>query len=204
MTDSDITGNITADCGLIPSKQEMIEAHEVGCTCECCCQLSESNCKDNVEECEEDNQPSGGMKKMGRKLTPIMANCALLLATVALSGLVVRAGNIQSANTIDSNPAIGIEISNTDIGIVITDINHAEIIRVDDVIEANDLKPTDTDIVGTGTTDITNLNNQIGDIAINAEDIVIDASEVISPIDPAGLDYISASVDHDILPAIRN
>jgi len=49
MTDSDITGNITADCGQVPQKQEMIEAHEVGCTCDCCCQLSESNCQDNLD-----------------------------------------------------------------------------------------------------------------------------------------------------------
>jgi len=202
MTDSDITRNITADCGQIPQKQEMIEAHEVGCTCDCCCQLSDSNCQDNLDQCDE-AQPSGGMKKMKSKLTPIMANCAVLLAILALAGLVARAGNIRSADTIHINPAIDTQIADTDIGIVITDINHAAIMRGDDVIEVDDIKPIDTEIVGIGAIEITNLNSQSGEVALDVKNSVANIDEAISPIDPADSNYIHASVVH-ILPAIRN
>jgi hypothetical protein len=202
MTDSDITGNITADCGQVPQKQEMIEGHEVGCTCDCC-QLSESICQDNLDQCEQAQQPSGGMKRMKGKLTPIMANCAVLLAIFALSGLVARAGNIRSSDTIHINPAIDTQIANSDIGIVITDINHAAIIRGVDVIEANDIQPINTNIVGVAAIEITNLNSQIGEIAIGVENTVVEVDEAISPVYRAGSNYTNASVNRDILSAIR-
>lgn len=198
MTDSDITGNITADCGQVPQGQEMIEGHEAGCTCNCCCELSESNCQDNLDQCEQAQQPSGGMTRMKSKLTPIMANCAVLLAILALSGLVARGGNIRSADTIHINPAIDNQIADTDAGIV-TRINHPAIIRGYDVIDANDIELIDTNIAGVGAIEISNLNSQI---AINV-DTVVDIDEAISPIDSAESNYINASLDRDILPAIR-
>src|SRR5437870_5239464 len=204
MTNSDITGNITADCGQVPQKQEMIEAHEVGCTCDCCCPLSKSNCQDNLDQCEETEQLSGGTKTMRRKLTPIMANCAVLLAIFALSGLVARASNFRNADRIHINPAIDTQIANPRVGMVLTDINHAAIILGDGVIEANDIKATDPDIVGVRAIEINNVGRQIGEIATDVENTVIDIDKAISPIDAAGSIYINTSVERDILPAIRN
>jgi hypothetical protein len=204
MTDSDITGNITAECGQVPQKQEMIETHDDGCTCDCCCQLSESNCQDNLDQCEEAKEPSGGMKKMRRKLTPIMANGAVLLAILALSGLIARASNIQGADTIDIKPAIDTRTANATVGTVISEINYAPTINASDLIESIDIEPIDTHIVGVGEIKMTKLDNQIGETVIDVENTRVDLDEVIPPIDLAEANYIHASVDRDILPTIRN
>lgn len=194
MTDSDITGNITADCGQIPQRQEMIEGHESGCTCDSCCELSESNCQDNLDQCEQTQQPSGGMKGMKTKLRPIMANCAVLLAILTLSVVVARAGTIRSVDAIQINPAIENHIAITDIGIVVTDIKHAASVDGNDVIG---------NIVGVDPIQISNLNSQVDEIAINVENKVVDTGEAISPIYPTVSNYIDTSVDRD-LSAKRN
>ena len=91
MIDSDITGNIT-------------ETHDTDCTCESCCPNSISNCQDNRDECEETEQPSGRMKKMKDKLVPIMANCAVIIAVIGLSGSISQSKAIEhiSASRIDA------------------------------------------------------------------------------------------------------
>jgi len=116
MIDSDITGNIP-------------ETHDTDCTCECCCPSSISNCEDTRDQCEETERPSERIKKMKDKLVPIMANCAVIIAVIGLSGTISRINAIEhiSANRIDSiqrqiSPAIQ-DISRRDIiaGSIITD-----------------------------------------------------------------------------------
>jgi hypothetical protein len=204
MIDSDITGNIAACCHELPQKQEMIDAHESDCACDCCRLLSESNCQDNLDQCEEAQQPSGGMKKMRSKLTPIMANCAVLLAILALSGLSARASNIRGADTIHINPAIDARTANATVGNVISEIKDDPAISAKDLIENTDIGPIDTDIVGVGGIEITNLDNQIGETVIDPQNTRVDVDEVILPIDSAEANYIQTSVDRDILPTIRN
>lgn len=148
MTDSDITRNIIADCGQ-PQTQEMIEAHQVGCTCECCCKLSESNCQDNLDQCEEAQQPSGGgMKKMRGKLTPMMANCAVLLAVLVLSGQIARAGDIPTS---EIKSDIETRIVSDSVGIVIGEIGEAaSTINAIDVIDSAEIAAIDAELIGVG------------------------------------------------------
>jgi hypothetical protein len=91
MIDSDIIGNIT-------------ETHDTDCTCESCCPSSMSNCQDNRDECEETEQRSGRMKTMKDKLVPIMANCAVIIAVIGLSGSISQSKAIEhtSASRIDA------------------------------------------------------------------------------------------------------
>ena len=101
MIDSDITG-ITTDCHELPQKPEAIDAHPAGCVCDCCCQFSESDCQDNIEQ---DVESSGGMKsrmkKMRSKSTPMITNCAVLLAILVLAGVTARASNILGVDILD-------------------------------------------------------------------------------------------------------
>lgn len=98
MIDSDITGNNTADCHEPP---EAIDAHPEGCVCDCCCQFSESDCQDNIEQdVESSGRMKNRMKKM-RKSTPIMANCAVLLVILVLAGGLARASNIPGVDILD-------------------------------------------------------------------------------------------------------
>lgn len=95
MIDSDITGNITSDCQELMQTEEIPETHHTDCTCDCCCPISISNCQDNRDECEETEQPSGRMKKMKDKLVPIVANCAVIIAVIGLSGSISRISAVE-------------------------------------------------------------------------------------------------------------
>jgi hypothetical protein len=194
MIDSDIMGNITADCGQLPQKQEMNEAHEIGCTCDSCCHLSESNCQDNLDQYEETQQPSGGMKKMRSKLTPIMASCGILLAIVVLAGQIARASNIPGSDTIQINPDIQTRTARARVGVVIREISDAaSTVSAIDVIDSADI---DADVVGVEQASI--------GAAINVEYARVDVEKHISPIEPAEANYIHASVNYHIIPTIRN
>lgn len=45
MIDSDIRGNIDADCEMPMSDSTECETHHPNCTCEDCCQLTDSFCE---------------------------------------------------------------------------------------------------------------------------------------------------------------
>ena len=107
MIDSDITGNVP-------------ETHDTDCTCECCCPSSIANCQDN--ECEETEQPSGRMKKMKDKLVPIMANCAVIIAVIGLSGSISQSKALERIST------SRIDAIQRQISPAIQDINRVDII----------------------------------------------------------------------------
>jgi hypothetical protein len=205
MSDSDITGNIGADCRELPQTQEMID-HEAHCTCDGCCMRAESICQDNLNQCAEAQQPSGGMKKMRNKLTPILANCAVLLAILGLSGAFAQARDIESTDTIKNNVAV--ETSHPDVAgndIVINDVHDAGTIIAHAVLEITDIKPIDTGIEEGKKIESVNLNNQIDESIIAVENRTIDVDGIVSPIELADAVHIEAisAVDTSILPAIR-
>jgi hypothetical protein len=116
MIDSDITGHITSDCEKRMQTPETPGAHGVDCTCDTCCPISESNCQDNRDQCEQTQPSSGRMKKMKDKLVPILANCAVILAVIGLSGSISRINainRIQAANinAIHRQTSSGVEIN---------------------------------------------------------------------------------------------
>jgi hypothetical protein len=202
MTDSDITGNIIADCGMTPQKQDIAEAHDAGCTCECCCLLSETNCEDNIDQCETP-QTSGGKSKMRSKLTPILANCALLLAVVGFSSAIVRAGEISRNAEIRTDRVVQEQIAD----VLANDISQADPI----VVDQNVATTTDVDgieIVDTveGIDDtIASSTNLIDDDVIDVGDVQIDIENVSSAIEPAKADgIVNTSVNGRIVPTIQS
>jgi hypothetical protein len=92
MVESDITGNISSDCEN-PLANSASEMHHPDCTCDGCCQSSQSICEDN--DCSEAQQVTGGKKKMRNKLVPILANCAVLLAFIGISVRIIEAAEIH-------------------------------------------------------------------------------------------------------------
>ncbi len=162
MTDSDITGNIIADCGTTPQKQDMAEAHHAGCMCECCCLLSETNCEDTIDQCET-AQTLGGTKKMKSKVTPILANCALLLAVIGFSSAITNAGIIQHHAKINIDPAVQSQVG---------DILAVETIQTDSISIDQDLpkgaRVDRIDVADGSDITITSSTNLIGDHIINA------------------------------------
>ena len=95
MIDGDITGNVTSDCQEMMQTQEMPEAHDVDCSCECCCKISQTNCQDNRSECEDAEQVSGRMRKMRKRFVPLLANGAVILAVIGFSGSINRISAIE-------------------------------------------------------------------------------------------------------------
>lgn len=83
---SDFTGNLNSDCEKPICHATDCETHHADCTCDSCCQLTDSVCEDNRDPYEETLRPSGGTK-MKKKLMPMLANCAVLLAVITISGL---------------------------------------------------------------------------------------------------------------------
>jgi hypothetical protein len=92
MVESDITGNISSDCEN-PTSNPASEMHHPDCTCDGCCESSRSIREDN--DCAEDQQVTGGKKKMRNKLVPILANCVVLLAVIVISGRIIEAAEIN-------------------------------------------------------------------------------------------------------------
>lgn len=90
MIESDIRGNSNAECEMPICHGTECETHHAECTCDDCCQPTDSFCEDNHDQCET-HQPSGG-KKMMNKLMPILAKAVVLPGVLAISGLV---GNAQ-------------------------------------------------------------------------------------------------------------
>ena len=128
---------------------------------------------------------------MRNKLTPILANCAVLLAILGLSGVIAQARNIESADTINNHPAVETSLSDVYVGgndIVIDEVNDAVTTVANDVLE------------------IANLDNQIDQSIIEVESKTIDIDGVVSPIELAEAVYINAiaPVGGDIPPTIRS
>lgn len=187
MIDGDITRNI-ADSRQLMQKQEMIESHEAGCECECCCGVSESNCQDNLAQCAEAQQPSERRKKMKGKLVPVLVNSALLLAVVGLSNMIANAHVIRSAAAINITPADEIRIGNISldgVAVVINEVNPVDEIGnstatviADPVIENADIDPIDP------------IDTAIGAAQINAPDLIepiagsLDIARVLTAIVP--------------------
>jgi hypothetical protein len=202
MTDSDITGNIIADCGMTPLTQDISEAHAAGCTCECCCLLSETNCEDNIDQCETP-QTSGGKRKMRSKLTPILANCALLLAVVGFSSAIARAGEINRNAEIRKDRAVQKQIA---------DVLANDISQVDPIVVDHDVATT-TNVDGIEIVDtvegiditIASSTSLIDDHVIDAGNLQIDIDNVLSPIEPAKADgIVNTSVNGRIGPTIQS
>jgi hypothetical protein len=94
MIESDIRGDSNAECEMPICHGTECETHHPDCTCDNCCQPTDSFCEDNRDQCEQTHQPSGG-KKMMNKLMPILAKAVVLPAVLALSTL---GGNAQTLN----------------------------------------------------------------------------------------------------------
>jgi hypothetical protein len=205
MIDSDITGNI-AECRQLTQKQEMIESHEAGCECDCCCGLSESDCQDNLAQCSETQQPSERRKKMKGKLIPALVNSALLLTVIGLSNTITNARNIRGAAInikAASETRIG-NISLDSVAIVIDDISESTAaVIADAVIENADIDPLDVSIVADTQLSVTDFSEQIAEpLDKNAR---LDIERVLLPV-VADVEYTHtiALVNSDILPEIRS
>ena len=100
MIESDIRGNSDAECEMPICHGTECETHHPECTCDDCCQLTDSFCEDNRDQCEQTHQSSGG-KKMMNKLMPILAKAVVLPAVLAISTL---GGKAQTLNhPVDAN-----------------------------------------------------------------------------------------------------
>jgi hypothetical protein len=199
MTDSDITRNIIADCGMTPQKQDMAEAHDAGCTCECCCLRSDTNCEDNLDQCEVP-QTLRGKKKMRSKLTPILANCALLLAVIAFSSAITRAGEVQRYAQITIDPAVQTQIADV---LAVDPIQSDSIIMDQDVLRSTNADGIEiADIVDRSDITITGSTNLIDD-HIDVGKLRID--NVLSRIERAkAAKIVNASLNGRIDPTIHN
>jgi len=83
MTDSEIINNTTTECGESPQNEETTEGHRPGCMCECCCQISEVDCHNNLSTCE--TLPTMKVQRnMKNRLVPSLANCAMVLVLIGL------------------------------------------------------------------------------------------------------------------------
>lgn len=103
MIESDIRGNINAECETPMCHGSECEMHHPECTCDACCQPTDSICEDNRDQCEETHPTSGG-KKMKNRLMPILANSVVVLAVIANSGLVSNARSLD--RTVDLNTGV--------------------------------------------------------------------------------------------------
>ena len=118
MMENDFTGNLNSDCEKPMCHATDCETHHADCTCDSCCQLTDSVCEDNRDQCEETLRPSGGTK-MKNKLMPMLANCAVLLAVITISGLVTNAKEFDRS----------LQTSAVQVEQRITDVRGAEVIN---------------------------------------------------------------------------
>jgi hypothetical protein len=209
--ESDITGNITADCHQLTQNQEMINMHEADCTCDCCCQLSEPNCQDSLDQCEETQQPSERRNKMKSKLMPILVNCVLVLSVIGFSDTIAQARS--GDDLININPIVENRIGNIlsgSVAIVIDELNDAgatataEDVIAENVIESNN-QPNNTINGERRRITLARIDNRIDAPIIDIENSRSLINEVISAVDPIEVDRgeAIASVDRLILPEIR-
>ena len=108
MIESDIRGNSNAECEMPICHGTECETHHPDCTCDNCCQPTDSFCEDNRDQCEQTHQPSGG-KKMMNKLMPILAKAVITLVfgTISVLGANVQAFDRQTDLNVDlDTPAI--------------------------------------------------------------------------------------------------
>ena len=174
MIESDIRGNINAECEKPMCHATACEMHHPDCTCDACCQRTDSICEDNPDQCEETHQPSGG-KTMKNKRMPRLANTAVLLAVITISGLVGTAHKLDrplDLNTGVVQPAI-FDILNDEV------VNKVEISSDVDVNE-----------------DVTNVDESF--IALDYWRVIFTLANTI-----IDLDYIQPIGDIDIGGAIN-
>lgn len=122
---------------------------------------------------------------MRSKLTPMLANCAVLLAIIVLSGTIARAGNIVGANTIEIGPALDTQLADVmvnDYGINANEVINADQIVIDQkLIDSVDIEAIDPTTVEGSNITITN-HNQIEAPIVDVETLRHDIGEEVSPI----------------------
>ena len=131
MIESDIRGNSNAECEMPMCRGTECETHHPDCTCDHCCQPTDSFFEDNRDQCEETHQPSGG-KKMMKKLMPILAKAVVLPGVIAISTLAGHAQRLDRPADIDAD-IVRYELLDTLDGAVIesadVDINAIEVLE---------------------------------------------------------------------------
>ena len=103
MMESDINGDINADCQNPKCHGNDCELDHPDCTHDSYCQSTDPVCEDNHDQCEETLRPSGGMM-MKNKLMPMLANSVVLLAVITISGLVTSAQKFD--RSLQTSPVI--------------------------------------------------------------------------------------------------
>ena len=139
MIESDIRGNSDAECEMPICHGSECETHHPECTCDDCCQLTDSFCEDNRDQCEQTHQPSGG-KKMMNKLMPILAKAVVTLVFATISVLGVNAQGFDRQFDLNVNldtPAIAADLNAESIKYLETSD------EVDGILDANLIELSD-------------------------------------------------------------
>ena len=158
MIESDIRGDSNAECEMPICHGTECETHHPDCTCDNCCQPTDSFCEDNRDQCEQTHQPSGG-KKMMKKLMPILAKAVITLVfgTISVLGANVQAFDSQTDLNVDlDTPAIVEDLSADNIkyleisyeveGILDTNLTEFSDYHLDSKLSEVDQEPGDVDL----------------------------------------------------------